>query len=380
MPQVDLSTLSALELRGLLESARRQGHAAQSYAILQEMAQRRERANRRGPFRKPTPRTPALMEVGGGGPPPEFDDVPPMEDLPLHLTEPPAEAPLRLHAAPVETPAWNLDPAPEPEPAATPEPEPALRLAPEPLPEPELQLAREPRRKARKPRKREVVVEEEAPLPPPLLREPKPRRIGWITAGVALGVVMGVGIGWGIAQQGSGPGPTVAQFPEAPMLPPAKPAPPPVLASKMSVEVASQTVAPPPAVAQAAPAPVEAAPAPTPELPDSAAPAPPPPVAETPVSARDEDVEQATGCKAQTTAADRTICGAPRLQKLQKELRQAYAEALKAHEDKATLRARELAWRDARNDVSDEAKLTALYEARIKKLRAATADAERQSR
>ncbi|MEO8113837.1 MAG: hypothetical protein ABI655_05625, partial [Phenylobacterium sp.] len=80
---------------------------------------------------------------------------------------------------------------------------------------------------------------------------------------------------------------------------------------------------------------------------------------------------------AEPTPADRQICGDPELQRLRDDLRRAYAEALAAHQDRALLRQRQLAWRDARNTVSDPERLARLYEQRIRKLDAATADARR---
>ena len=49
--------------------------------------------------------------------------------------------------------------------------------------------------------------------------------------------------------------------------------------------------------------------------------------------------------------------------------------ALAAHDDKAQLRERQLAWRDARSAVTDPARLTILYDERIRKLNAAAAEA-----
>jgi hypothetical protein len=86
----------------------------------------------------------------------------------------------------------------------------------------------------------------------------------------------------------------------------------------------------------------------------------------------------AGNCAAAPTPADRTICGDPELRRLQHELQRAYARALDAHEDRSLLRERELAWRDARNTISDPHRLAELYEARIQKLNAATADALRR--
>ena len=83
----------------------------------------------------------------------------------------------------------------------------------------------------------------------------------------------------------------------------------------------------------------------------------------------------ADACASRATPADRAICEDPALQKLQTRLQHAYAEALEAHEDRATLRQRQLAWRDARNEVGDPERLARLYEQRIRKLEAATAEA-----
>jgi uncharacterized protein len=83
-------------------------------------------------------------------------------------------------------------------------------------------------------------------------------------------------------------------------------------------------------------------------------------------------------CTSEPTAADRTICGDPELRQLQRELQQAYAEALEAHRDKALLRERQLAWREARNSITDPERLASTYEQRIQKLKAATADARKQ--
>jgi uncharacterized protein len=83
----------------------------------------------------------------------------------------------------------------------------------------------------------------------------------------------------------------------------------------------------------------------------------------------------ANACATQPTPADRTICGDPELRDLQRELRQAYTKALEAHEDRALLRQRQLAWASARDSVTDSDRLARLYEQRIRKLDAATAEA-----
>jgi hypothetical protein len=86
----------------------------------------------------------------------------------------------------------------------------------------------------------------------------------------------------------------------------------------------------------------------------------------------------AKGCATQPTPADRAICGDARLRRLQADLRRAYDEALAAHEDRALLREHQLAWRDTRSAVGDPDRLARLYEERIRKLNAATAEARRQ--
>jgi uncharacterized protein len=104
---------------------------------------------------------------------------------------------------------------------------------------------------------------------------------------------------------------------------------------------------------------------------------------QTPEPQKAEEAKPAKGtatnaCAAQPTPADREICASPELRRLQRELRRAYAEALQAHQDRALLRQHQLAWRDARNGVSDPGRLAKLYEQRIRKLNAATAEARRQ--
>ena len=85
-------------------------------------------------------------------------------------------------------------------------------------------------------------------------------------------------------------------------------------------------------------------------------------------------------CAAQKTPADRAICEDPELQRLQKELRAAYANALEMHEDRGLLRQHQLEWRDARNEVSDPTRLARLYQQRIRKLDAAAEEAAKLRR
>lgn len=338
MPLIDLSTLDGPELRRLLDSARRQGQAAQSYEILQEMEARRHRGSRPKSLSLKRPaRKPRTIDLALGDP---LD---------------PKEEPL-------------LDPADED--VAS------LRLAEPP------------------PRKR-------PPAPPPPAAKPK----GWAHWGAlifSLGLAAGVAGGWWAADYANSGAPRPAVLPApsaappivqtsalAPALPPANAEPPVTLVPQAPVQAAQVTPPPaPPQESDAAPAsPAPAAPAPAPAV----QPAPPTPtaapaaqIAETspddsaPAAkpARSASADD-TACGSAPTPADRTICADPALRRLQGELREAYAQALKAHEDKALLRQRELAWADARKGVTDPDELARLYRERIGKLRAATAEALR---
>jgi uncharacterized protein YecT (DUF1311 family) len=103
------------------------------------------------------------------------------------------------------------------------------------------------------------------------------------------------------------------------------------------------------------------------------------PAPETVAQAAPDDVPPPVShCAAAPTLADRAICQSPHLQRLQRELRRAYAEAMMVHQDRALLRSRQLAWREARNDVAAPGRLAQIYEDRIRRLQAATADARRQ--
>ncbi|HEY2358745.1 MAG TPA: hypothetical protein VGH86_14930, partial [Phenylobacterium sp.] len=104
MLQVNLSTLSAPELRRLLDSTRERGQASLSYQILQEMAARRERGGRGGPralFTGRRPAEPRVIAVDLGDPM-ERADEPLQDELPSLAAwdapppEPEAEAPLKL--------------------------------------------------------------------------------------------------------------------------------------------------------------------------------------------------------------------------------------------------------------------------------------------
>lgn len=355
MLHVDLSSLRGPELRRLLDTTRERGQAQLSYEILQEMAARRERGG------KPSPQ-PRVVEMNLGDP--------------LELEEEP------------------LDDAPLDEP---------LSLTPEAAP----------------PRGPEDAIPLHMPreAPPP---RPPARRTLWPLATFAFGITLGAGLGWwagGIASQPHAPRiapdqtppPAAATVAEAAPAIPAEPPPPPVAPIPAAAapnagepNVAPEALANPPAAAPppAAAADSDAAPpaaaaelaqiAPVaPAVPKRPAkpatpPAPAPEARTEPrtVASEGEPVRIAPagpgGCAAQPTPADRTICADPRLQRLQRDLRKAYAEALAAHEDRATLRERQMAWKDQRDGVADPSQLARLYEARIRKLEAATADAKRR--
>lgn len=300
MPQVDLATLSAPELRRLLDTTRGRGDAALSYRILQEMAARREGRGRRGLLAARRPAEPRVVAVDLGDPLEPQDELPPM-------------------------PRWRV---PADRPAAAPEPE-TLPEAPE-----------------------TAVEDWDLRLRPAELEGLRaPRRSRWAAAGSALGVVLvfalGGSAGW-FARDLLSPAAASAAAP----VPIAAPAPPPATEpATLPLEVL----------------PAETAPEPEPE---PVAEAVPPPAPEAPPA-------MAEGCAAEPTPADRAICGDPELRRLQAELRRAYAEAMEAHEDRARLRERQLAWREARNAVTDPQRLARLYEQRIRRLDAAAAEARR---
>jgi len=245
----------------------------------------------------------------------------------------------------------------------------------------------------------------------PPQRPPPPRKTHFrMLAGFLLGVPFGLALGWwasGIVHEG--PSPAAGQTQTAALS--SAPAAAPPSAASPTAESAPDTTAGAPAEAAASPAPPadalepahgpDAAPIPadpptasashsaTPAA-NSTEPALSPPDrlgsdrlgSDRPASDRpatDKPVTAAAGgCAAQATPADRAICGDVKLQRLQENLRQAYAEALAAHQDRALLRERQLAWRDARSEVSDPDRLARLYEERIRKLKAATAEALQQ--
>jgi len=383
MPDVNLTTLNGPELRRLLDASRERGQAALSYQILQEMAARREGRGRRGFAAMRRPGEPRIVAVDLGDPldelphePEEASAAPPLEPEPAPRPASRRSRRRNAQAAPVAEPAqaaadaeptppspevkrprsvWDADPEPEDE--AEKEKGWALRLHP-----PEL----------------------------PSLRALRPRR--GPGASFAVGIAAGVALGWwvgGITRET--PAPRVAPAAAPVQVAAAAPARAPV-----TTPVAA------PVEPEPLPAPVGVLPPDQPEGPvpspdaegvaqdvsGEALELPAPPAAtkaeavKTPEPTPTEIVRAAPAgtdaCAAQPTPADRSICADPELRRLQRELRQAYADALQAHQDRALLRERQLAWADARDNVSEPDRLARLYEARIRKLNAATAEARRQ--
>jgi uncharacterized protein YecT (DUF1311 family) len=316
MLQVDLSSLSGPELRSLLDTTRARGQADLSYRILQEMEARRAREPGPRGLLKRRRRGPKVIELNLGDPlEPEPD---PDDDTPPFsvVREPPLE---------IARPSDAIDNGPPPE---------------------------------------------------------RQRKIGFRT-GIAVGVVGGLALGLGVAEITFQPNAPAATPPIATLLAP-QPAVVTAPAPPAQLQVVADTAPAPPAAAEAAPE------APPTEVAENAAPptdavatakeilAPPAEEEKAPVEPPVKTLAVSKACAGQPTPADRIICDDPDLQKLQRELRQAYARALDAHEDRALLREHQLAWADARDSVTDPVKLARLYEQRIRKLDAATADAERQ--
>lgn len=323
-PNVDLSTLAGPELRRLLDAARRRGQADLSYQILQEMASRREDTSARGGlFKGRRSAAPHLVEMNLGADPLERSEEP---------------RPLAAWSRPPDEPAFE--------------------------PEPELVA------------EAELEAYAEAPLQMPPAQEAPPRRSNraGALAGVALSLVAAAALGWSVKGYVDAQRPTSV----AAVAPVAAAAPAPLAARPLETPVfppaaaIAQEPAPAPD-AQPAPAPPPEAAAPTPDA-EVAAGSAPAPADETPAVAP----ASAKGCASKAIPAERTICETPGLQRLQRDLQQAYAEALQAHQDRALLREHQLAWRDARSEITDPQRLTRLYEQRIRTLNSATADALRQ--
>jgi uncharacterized protein YecT (DUF1311 family) len=392
MPQVNLSTVTGQELRQLLDSSRRRGDAALTYKILQEMAARREAAAEGGPRLKRRPAGARVVAIELGEPP-ETDDVPPMPHWRPPVLEPqdPASPPAEPAAAlgrpqrrsrrtmrPARTPAAAAAPvvAAPVEPPPPPETGPPLSLRdadPEPPPE-----------EAAGTQDRDLRLR---PAEPERLRPPR-RHFLRDVAGFAAGVTLGIALGW----WGGRIGRDVLWPSAAPAAAPIRTAaltPRPALVPATQAASAAEPTPAPETPPDAAVGPPPSAQEPAAQA-DSAAmeSSPPPPAPRATEAVKTADTAQpasdrpaavvAKGCAAEPTPADREICGDPDLRRLQRELQRAYAEALQAHQDRTLLRERQLAWRDARNTVSDPDRLARLYEQRIRKLNAATAEARQQ--
>lgn len=371
MPQMNLSALNGQELRRLLDASRARGDAPLAYQILQEMAERREAREERGRSLLRRSAEPRVVALNLGDPMEPDDDLPPMPNW-----RPPAPEP-EASIAPVAEP----EPAPPPRKSRRSKTQPPPTVAPTPAAELDTEanspLPMKPPRGVwddDPPRIEDEgaeALELELDRPGrPSRREPRKfRRPPGL--GFAAGIAVGAAVGWWAAGTLQAP-------------PPAAPAAAPIQIAAVEPQPTPATL--PVTVAAAEPAP-EAPPEPTgealppdfqegpllsPDAADEAAEAPSPAPAL---------VQAATGaanaCAAEPTPADRKICGDPDLRRLQRELRQAYAEALQAHEDRDLLRQRQLAWADARNTVTAPDRLARLYEERIRKLNAATAEARR---
>lgn len=343
MPQINLSSLSGPELRQRLDSSRARGDAALAYEILREMEARRAEAGRRRAERKRRAGEPRIVDVDLGDPLDRGDELPAMP----HWRAPDLVA---AEAAAAEAEAARPAPTQDPPRFRTLD-APLALVEPEPPPTPRPPEEREPEPLALEP-------------PPPAEPRRDRARSGHglrIAAGFAVGIMSGVALGWFA-------GDLVRETPAA--------AAPP---QQAALQVAQRAVTPP----------VVETPQPPPEppAPDMTVVAEAPAAAEAAVPAASVEPERpvfvqadapppaADACAGEATPADREICADPDLQRLQRDLRRAYAEALAAHDDRALLRQRQLAWRDARSGVSDPARLARLYEQRIRRLDAAAAQA-----
>jgi hypothetical protein len=355
MPNVNLSTLSGPELRRLLDSARQRGEAALSYRILQEMEARRENGERKGlfPIRRST--EPHTVDVDLGDPldRDDDDDVPPMPYW--RAPSQPGEAPPPPEIETPETPPPELRRVKSPpKPAPEPESEPPLSFR-VPEPEPRAEASGEDWELRLNP-----AASKRAPPPP----APRGLRRGLI-AGFAVGIAAGVALGWWVwGPSGQAPAPLAPDVPPvqtAALAAPLAPTPQPAAAPE-----------PAPETAPTAPPEIEPTPPASEEAPAAVDSRPPEPQPEPPLR------QEADACASEPTPADRTICGDPQLRELQRQLRRAYSEALDAHQDRALLRQRQLAWASARDGVTDPDRLIELYEQRIRRLDAATEAAREQ--
>jgi uncharacterized protein YecT (DUF1311 family) len=432
MPQVNLTNVTGQELRQLLDSSRRRGDAALSYRILQEMAARREAPAERRAFKGRRPAEPRLVAVEFGDPLDKTEDLPPMPNWrppgPQTASETASETEIET-SAPPESALAAATPQPRRSRRA-PQPDRALAMAAAasasfaaeddaPPPSPSLDADRPLSLREFDPE----PIEDEADDPPPPssgfqpieLGVPKqpPRSRGRLLFGAVLGVILGIAVGWlggWLARDGmsrpSGPAAPVQTAALAPV-----PAPAPAAVAVEPAPDVSATTALGPGDAQ--PAPQDSAPPASPPKAQDTAPVPDGTAMELPAPGTEEAEAEAAkaakaeraaktaeraraareraalaqaapeapavakGCGIQPTPADRTICGDARLRRLQADLRRAYDEALAAHEDRALLREHQLAWRDTRSAVADPERLARLYEERIRKLNAATAEARR---
>ena len=429
MPNINLSTLNGQELRRLLDATRRRGDAALSYQVLQEMALRREQEKDRAGLGllKRRAREPHIIDVDLADNSIEAkDEIPPMPSWRPPATGPQAKAEAAVAPAMAAAAPAAAKPVPAPKTKSRPVSAPApsrLRGAKGRLPR-DLSAAVAavdaepvtPATTAAAPTPRSVWDAEPEPAPKPrgvwdaepetvvddgvhdggLLLHPRVARPTGATAsrrfpiGIAATLVIGVGVGMGagwsaramLREATAATAPPAARVqtaalqvaPAALPTPPPPPAPEPVAAPEAAPEPAAEL--PPTETAEAA-APSEAVDVATNEAVEPA-PQPPPPERRKVEVLKTAEMIPGKSCAAELTPADREICADPGLGRLQRELRQAYADALGAHHDRDVLRQRQLAWRAARNEVSDPQQLARLYEARIRKLNAATAAARQQ--
>jgi len=194
-------------------------------------------------------------------------------------------------------------------------------------------------------------------------RSPSAR--GW-PAGLAIAAVLLVGgaTSWGLNGAPGLPGGAVA--PAAP----AATAAPALRAMTARVEAAPAPAASPaplpaPALDPAAPPQPRLKPAPRPEPAATLAKAEAPP----PTPRRLDP------CATPPTPADRLLCQDLALNLLDHEMREAYGRAMDAGADAAALQAGQAAWRRARDPVADPRALAALYDRRIRDLKAMAGEA-----
>jgi uncharacterized protein YecT (DUF1311 family) len=394
MPQVNLSTLTGQELRRLLDASRGRGDAALSYKVLQEMAARREGNVARTPFMSRRSGEPHFTDVDLDDPLADEDgDLPPLPAWRL-----PARQPEAVAASPPEPEAPSAPARSRSRRKASAEAAPVAAANDEPPPPPLDAVRPLSRWGDAEPPEEEAADNQDWSLrmPPAEPQSPRPPRqtsFRGVTV-FALGLLLGAALGWWGARIDrdvlSPAKPAAAPIQTAALTPPATPVPEPSAPAAPIPGAAASSPAEPgpetsPGPAAGPPPPEPGAPAPDSSSSSSSSSPSPQPSQSAPipsdaeVAAAETAPAVATGCAAQPTPADREICGDPHLRKLQHELQRAYAQALDAHQDRTLLRQRQLAWRDARNTVTDPDRLAQLYEQRIHKLNAAT-EAARQQR